>query len=273
MAHQIRQPWSIMYASILALIIRDIQNKFIKTVNTQRSLGFIWIIFEPILHISLWMAIRLFFGHQFYSSPYLSYPLFILLGAISFFYFRNIISVSKGCIKGNKNYYLFRQIKPIDPIIAKIISELLINIVVFIVMLGLFTWFGSKWHIYNFLFWIGNIVAYSFFLLGLSLIISIACFFLNFIETILKITMRITYFLSGIFFSAEMLPKNMRDIVLYNPVFQFIELSRDCFKPDFSYVPYASSIYLYKSALITLLFGLSFYVLFREKIMTEIEQR
>ncbi|RUQ91047.1 ABC transporter permease [Legionella septentrionalis] len=272
MTHQIRAPWQVMYASVFAIVIRDIQKKFIKSVNTQRSLGFIWIILEPMLHIGLWMLARTVIRHSVHSSS-MSAPLFILLGAMPFLLFRNIVNYSKTSIKANKNFYLFRQIKPIDPLIAKLISESLIKTLVFIILLAIFSWFDVDWHIYDFLFWLLNIIAYLGFLFGLSLIIGVTCFFLNFIQIFLTICMRVIYLFSGVFFSADMLPPAIRDMMLYNPIFQFIELTRECFRPAFSYIPYASSIYLIKCALIVLTFGLALYLSLRQKIMIEIEQR
>lgn len=273
MTHTVRAPLTVMYASISALTIRDIQKKFIKTVNTQRSLAFLWIILEPISHIAIWMFIFSLMGRGLHAPPSMSLPVFIILGAMPFLIFRTIIGSSKNSIKGNKGFYLFRQVKPIDPLIAKVISEFLIAALVFIVLLVGFSWFGIKWRVYHFQFWLINVFAFAAFLLGLSLILAIACFFFNFISTLLDVLMRLAYVLSGVFFTADMLPKQLRDIMLYNPLFQFVELSRECFQPKYSYIPYASSSYLFACALVALILGMSLYLSLRTKIMTEIEQR
>ncbi|AHE65618.1 ABC transporter permease [Legionella oakridgensis] len=267
-----RASWQVMCASVFAIVIRDIQKKFIKSVNTPRSLAFFWIILEPMLHIGAWMLIRTLVRHSTTHTP-LSPSLFIVLGAIPFFLFRNVINSAKSSIKGNKSYYLFRQIKPIDPILANLISELLINTAVFIVILAILSWFSISWHVYDFLFWLINIATYVAFLLGLALIIAILCFFFNFINICMSIIMRLAYLFSGIFFSAATLPEQARTIMLYNPVFQFIELTRECFMPAYSYIPYASSAYLFKSSLIILMLGSGIYLSMYHKIMREIEQR
>ncbi|ETO94513.1 ABC-type polysaccharide/polyol phosphate export system, permease component [Legionella oakridgensis RV-2-2007] len=267
-----RAPWQVMYASVFAIIIRDIQKKFIKSVNTQRSLAFFWIVLEPMLHIGIWLLIRMVFRHKVMYTP-ITPALFILLGALPFFLFRNMLNSAKSSIKANKSYYLFRQIKPIDPMIANLISELLVNAAVFIIILAIFSWFNVPWHIYDFLFWLINIVAYMALLLGFSLVIAVLCFFFSFINIFMSIIMRLAYFFSGVFFSAATLPPQTRTIMLYNPVFQFIELTRECFMPAYSYIPYASSAYLCKSALIALMLGMGLYLAMYQKIMREIEQR
>ncbi|MGQ3887466.1 ABC transporter permease [Legionella sp. CNM-1927-20] len=270
-SHSMRYSWQVMYASVFALVIRDIQKKFIKTVNTERSIGFIWVILEPIMHIGIWMLIRMVFNRN--THTLIPTPLFILLGVIPFLLFRNIISSSKISIKANKNFYLFRQVRPLDPILAKIISEIMISVFIFLILLAGLRWFGIKWFLYDFTTLLFNSLSFVGFILGLSLIIAIACFFFNFIATVISIVNRMTYILSGVFFSADMLPQPVRNIALYNPVFQFIEILRESFTPPFSFTPYTSSEYLLKISLIILAIGFALYLAAYQKIMIEIEQR
>ncbi|STX51383.1 Capsule polysaccharide export inner-membrane protein ctrC [Legionella busanensis] len=271
-SHSMRYSWQVMYASVFALVIRDIQKKFIKTINTERSFGLLWVVLEPTAHIAIWMVLRIFLGGNSMLTV-LPTPLFILLGVIPFLLFRNIISSSKGAIKGNKGFYLFRQVKPIDPIIAKLISEFMITVFIFLIMLAILSWFGTSCKVYNFSFLLFNTIIYLGFLLGVSIIIAILCFFFNFMISILGMINRLFYIFCGIFFSADMLPKSFRAIILYNPVFQFIELARESFRVPFSYIPYASSAYLIKSSVITLSIGIGLYLALYQKIMIEIEQR
>jgi capsular polysaccharide transport system permease protein len=216
--HIRRTPWGVMQASVYALVIRDIQKRFIKHLNTQRSLSVIWVVAEPLIHLAAWMLIR------FFLHPNLNYnlpvPLFIMLGLVPFLIFRNMTNYGKGSIKGNKSFYLFRQIKPIDPLLAKLISECLVfSAVLFIFLLGL-SWIGIEWKIYNLSYFILNQIVFLGFILGLSLIIAIACYFFNFTTFILSISNRVLYMLCGIFFSADMLPPAFKEIILLNPNFK-----------------------------------------------------
>lgn len=271
MSHEVRGSGQVMYAAVSAIVIRDIQKKFIKSVNTPRSIAFLWIVLEPMMHIGIWMVVLAMLKHNL--NTHLPAPLFILLGAVPYLFFRNIIGSSKSSIKGNKNFLLFRQIKPIDPIIAMLLCELLISALVFMVVLLVFRWFSVEWHIYTQMFWLVNSMAFAIFLLGLSLIVAIACFFFTFFNIAISVLMRISYLLSGVFYSADMIPKSLRDIMLYNPIFQYIEISRESFMSANSFISLASSSYLIKSALVTLMFGVALYLAMRQKIMIEIEQR
>ncbi|WP_419421102.1 ABC transporter permease [Legionella sp. D16C41] len=266
-----RYSWQVMHASVFALVIRDIQNRFIKTVNTKRSLGVLWVVLEPISHIGIWMLIRVVLDRNIYTV--IPMPLFILLGVIPFLFFRRIVTNSKNCIKSNKSFYLFRQVKPFDPLLAKVISEFLISVLVFLILLIGLSWFGIKWKLYNLSALLFNAFSFSCFILGLSLCIAIGCFFFSFLNTLISIANRFTYIICGVFFNSNMLPKPLRTIALYNPIFQFIELARESFSVPFSYVPYASSNYLLKASLITLATGLALYLALYQKIMIEIEQR
>ncbi|GGI77220.1 ABC transporter permease [Legionella impletisoli] len=273
MAHTTRSPWQIMYASVCAIVITEIQKKFLKTINSQRSFSFFLIVLEPLIHVAIWMLLYWFIANGQLTPKSMPISLFVVLGVMPFLLFRTVLGSSKNCIKSNKNFYVFRQIKPIDPIIALLVSELLVSALVFVILLAGFSWFGVLWRNYAFSYWLLNLFSYALLLLGLSLIFAVTCFFFNFMKIILDIILRLSYLFSGIFFSAESLPQPVRDIMLYNPMFQFIELSRETFKPTKSYLAYGSSSYLLLVAAIALTLGLGLYLAFSKRIMIEIEQK
>jgi len=260
-----------MFASVSAFVIRNIQNKFITTVNTKRSIAFLWIVFEPLLHIGIWLFIR---NHTGMKSPSgLSTIIFILLGALPFLYFRDVISKTKSSIKSYRNYYMFRQVKPVDPIIASILSHFFITCIACATSFIIYSWFGGSWHVYLPLQCLFSTVIFLTFMFGLSLSLAVICFFIHPISIIINMLMRLMYLFSGIFFSAQDLPESAKKIFYYNPVFQFIEALREAFTIPGSYIPFTSYIYMIKSALVSCVIGLSLYVYFQNKIMVEIQQR
>lgn len=270
----IRAPWQVMYASLFAIVVRDIQKKFIKTANTQRSIAFLRIVLEPMLHVFIWVMLHAVLRRSgTLSATSLSPVVFVLLGALPFLFFRDVFSSSISSIKSNKSFYVFRQIKPCDPIIAHVISSALISVLVMFVLLAGLKWFGVDWHVYDLMRWVASFLCFGVFLLGCSFTVAVACFFINPFSMVMTVIMRIMYLFSGIFFSAASLPPTMREIMLFNPVFQFIELSRNCFMAPSSYIAYASLETLSLISLATLMFGLALYLTLREKIMRDIQQR
>jgi len=271
MITEVRSSWQVMRASITALFIRNIQKKFITSINSSRSLGVFLVFFEPLLHVLIWMIMRVSMGLG--ASNGLSPPLFILLGAVPFLFIRNAAQKSTGLIKANKALFNFRQIRPIDPIIATILTELSIGFVVFMALLGVFSWVGMPWRVHNLGFLLANTCSFILLATGLSLIMAIACFFFNIIKTMMTILTRVFYLLSGVFFNADYLPEHLRNILLCNPVFQYIEIIRQCFNTATIHHDYTDPLYLFKCSIISFVFGLGLYVASRERILIEIQQR
>lgn len=272
MLTSVRSSWQVMSASVVALFIREIQKKIIRNVNSSRSLGIFLIFLEPLLHVSIWMIIKVGLSSSSYNQG-IPAPLFILLGAIPFLFARNVIQKSSNAIKGNKNLFNFRQVRPIDPMLALILTELIINCLIFLIILVGFYWIDVSWHVNHIGYLLFNTLSLVLFLTGLTIILSILSFFFTFISTLMIVIMRVFYMLSGVFFSAEVLPDAVRPYFLANPLFQYIEILRQSFNNQTIHNDYTDPNYLFKCGIILLLLGLGTYIASRDKIMIEIEQR
>lgn len=260
-----------MKAAIVALLIRNVQKKFITSINSSRSLGVVLVFFEPVMHITIWMVMRMAFGLG--GGNGLATPLFILLGASPFLFVRNAVQRSTGLIKSNKALFNFRQIRPIDPIIANVLTELSISFIIFMSILAVFVWIGVPWQVHDLTYLLLNTLSLVLLTLGMALTVSIACFFLDIIKTLMTVFMRVFYILSGVFFSADQLPEVMRSVLLCNPVFQYIEIIRQCFNGNTIHQSYTDPLYLFQCAMLVFVFGLGLYVASRERILIEIQQR
>ena len=69
--HQIRTSWQIMIASVYTLTIRNLELRFIMKGSNKRLIDLLIIFFEPVGHVLLWSAIKLFKYPPEYS-PYVS---------------------------------------------------------------------------------------------------------------------------------------------------------------------------------------------------------
>ncbi len=266
-----RSSWHVAQTSILALITRNIQKRFITNVQTNRAISFLWIFLEPMMHVAVWTGLRWLQGtHDINSIPL---PLFVLLGAVPWLFTRYIIIGSIKIISSEKGLFIFKQIRPVDLIIARILSELAVMMMVFFILLLSMTWFGVQWEIHNIAFWLINIVSYILFVAGAGLLVAVLGFFFRFVKVVLTVCMRTLYMISGIFFSAQMIPLALRKFFLLNPVFQIVEISRECFSSYIVHDQLVNPIYLFKCAIVSLLLGMAAYISTRNRIMTEIAQR
>lgn len=260
-----------MFSAIRALIIREINKKFIISVNTKRSIGFLWLFGEPLLHVLLWGGIRMFYNVE--TSYGLDPHVFVLLGVLPFIFTRGILSSSAKCIKSNKGLLAFRQIVPIDIMVAVWLSQILIIVCVAIFLFGLCCWFDISIKVYDPFSVVAFLFLFLLFMLGINLILAVLGFFFTLFNNFVMFLQRALYFFSGVFFPADSIPYQVRPYFLANPLFQTVEGLREGFAPIHGGYLYCSLNYMATVSILTFAVGLGMYFCLRKQIMIKIEER
>lgn len=268
---QVRPPYRVMFSAIRALIIREINKKFIISVNTKRSMGVIWLFWEPLLHVLMWGGIRMFYHVE--TSYGLDPHVFVLLGVVPFIFTRGILSSSAKCIQSNKGLLSFRQIVPIDIIISIWMSQILIIINVTIFLFSLCYWLDVPFKIYDPFTVLSFLACFFIFMLGVNIILSVLGFFFTLFNNFVMFLQRALYFFSGVFFPAESIPYTVRPYFLANPLFQTVEALREGFAPLHEGYLYCDLTYMVTISLLTFFVGLGMYFFLRKQIMMKIEER
>lgn len=265
---QVRTPWQVMCASIYTLIVRNIEIRFVMKSSSKRFLDLLFIFSEPVGHVMLWTAVRLFRNQPVSSN--ISPVLFILLGVMPWLFTYNTINDCLTIIVQNRGLLFFRQIKPLDPVIALVFSELITMALVFCCALFLLLICNIPWHLQSMMRWGIAVLLYIVFIMGMAIFMACLGFFSKPVARLVRIPLRVLYLFSGIFFSAEMLPTDVRHYFVINPLFQFIEISRGCFSNSVSYDNFGDLFYLFECAIVSMALGLGFYTASRKKMMIEI---
>lgn len=268
MQTQVRTSWQVMCAAIYALIFRNIEMRFIFKTSNKRFIDLLFIFSEPVGHILLWTTARLFRTQS--MSGDISPVMFILLGVMPWLFTYNTINDCLTIIVQNRGLLFFRQIKPLDPVIALVFSELITMAFVFCSALFLLLICNIPWHLQSMIRWGGAVFLYVVFIMGVAILMACVGFFSKPIARFIRIPLRVLYLFSGIFFSTEMLPADVRHYFIINPLFQFIEISRSCFSNSVSYDNFGDLFYLFECAVASIGVGLGFYTIFRKKMMIEI---
>ncbi|CAA6805074.1 MAG: Capsular polysaccharide ABC transporter, permease protein KpsM [uncultured Thiotrichaceae bacterium] len=236
---------------IHALLLRETRTRF-----DRNKLGYLWALFEPVTYVLALYAVFAAIGRPSPIGSELDLALFFLTGLIPWFLFAHTASKTMEGINSNKALLTYPQVTAFDVLVARAILELVTIIIVFVLLLLIFGYFGFTHRIDNFLE-----LASAFFtiwLLGLAmgfLNSSIKLYLPSFNQTYSAIQ-RFLFFTSGIFFTAEMLPPNIREIALYNPILHGIEWFRSAF--FHSYESYhLDKSFLFSIVLITLALGLA----------------
>ncbi len=185
------------------------------------SWGIFWTFFEPFFGIFFFIGIRILMGS---SNENYDFIVFIALGFSSFFLFKNILNKSLGAFNANKNLFIYRQIKPIDTIIARTLVEIFISIIIIMILVCLGVYFHYDLTIQNFPMVILTYCLLIIFAFSLGLCFAVLNIYYDRTKNIVNILLRPLIFISGLFFTVESLPYQLQTMVLYNPLIHFIEM-------------------------------------------------
>lgn len=243
--------WAIQKNVLFALFIRELKNRF-----GLFRLGYIWAIAEPVAFIGVLSVIRQAFGTQPISG--VAYPLFFASGILPYLYFQTSVTQSLTAIEGNLALLTYKAVKPSDGVIAKCLVEIVIYTVTGIAIIAVMANFWFPFRIENALGVIAVIICLVLLTLGISFITAVLGPLHHESKKVVPILMRPLFFLSGVFFAADSLPHHAREILLYNPLMQIMELLR-----HYLFASYQSNEgslpYLFLCSLLSFFFGLSYY--------------
>ncbi|MDG2472670.1 MAG: ABC transporter permease [Pseudomonadales bacterium] len=256
-----RTSWQIQKSVFFALFIRELKTRF-----GGYRLGILWALIEPIAHI---FVLTILFGlireqDGFYGVPF---AMFFASGIISFFIFQKIIQVSINSIRINLGLFSYRQVKPFDAILIRSFLELIIIFSTAIFLI----WFGAWFLNFNSspsdpLKVLLIILLLFLFSLGAGFFVSVIGVLYEEASQLINIFMRPLYFVSGIFFPLEIMPKEYHIYLLWNPLLHAVEQFRAAW---FSNYPAGetSLTYILIWSLSILLIGLAYYRKNRTRVL------
>lgn len=255
-----RTPWEIQRAVLFALLQRELKARF-----GGRWLGAFWVLFEPVAHLSYLMA--LFGVVRERVIPGVPFVMFLLTGLIPFFMFRSVSLRVMGSVDGSRGLFGFRQVKPIDVILARASLDVLLYSVVFAVFLAAFGWVGIKWYPDNPL----EVMATSTVLIALGLGLGILFVVLTDDFPQVRVFIRISYLplylISGVIFPVSAMPPEVVDWLLWNPVLHLMECIRGAFFNEYEPIQEATLAYPAALALVVLAGAMALYRLRRNRLL------
>lgn len=211
-----RSSWQVQKSVIYALFLREVNVRF-----SAGSLGYFWVIFEPLIQISIFVTVKMML---FGSSSTLDYPVFITVGFIAFNLFRHIIDRSMGAFSANKGLYAYKQVRPIDTIIARVLVEVLITLIITVIFICTGLYFGFDLSIQNLGMFIVTFLWLILFSVSFGLFVAVIVVFSDSFQKSIKLILSPMMFISAIFYSMQDLPQVVQNTLYYNPLAHFIEL-------------------------------------------------
>jgi capsular polysaccharide transport system permease protein len=219
--------FEIQWRVVNALVYRELRRR----VSDVHG-GFIAVLVEPIGQIAVWAALRMI------ASPAtrvnnLNIILFLAPGVILFNLYSRVASHGLTTMEANKALFFYRRVKPIDTVLAKAIEELGLYSCAAIVV------FSLVWaHLYSLVLRDLPLLVITFVLMallgvGTSLLSLVGSHYFANLKQILSWVNRALYFASGVIYSPIQIPQFARDLLVYNPLLQCIELARKALSIDY----------------------------------------
>jgi capsular polysaccharide transport system permease protein len=243
-----------------ALIMRELNMRF-----SSGRMGLFWTFFEPFFQIIIFVFIKIVIFPRSGSS--FDFAVFLALNFIAFNMFKNIVLKSVSAFHANRALFVYKQVKPIDTIIARTVIEVFITLII----IGMFLIVG-----YYFEFDLDSpnlpmVTSGFLFLLSFSFSFAIFIAILNIysesVSKVISFLMTALMFASAVIYSIEMLPVELQNLLLYNPLTHFMEMIHGYYfiALDDQFVDYN---YMLLWTLILLFIGLWSYLKLEKRIIS-----
>jgi capsular polysaccharide transport system permease protein len=211
-----RTPWQVQKSVIYALFLREVSVRF-----SAGKIGYIWIFLEPTLQILVFVSVKmLLFGNR----SNLDYAVFITTGFLAYNLFRHIVNNAMSAFKSNKGLFAYKQVKPIDTLIARLLVEVMVIGIISLVFIAIGFYFDYDMNPENLGMVLFTFVWLTIFAFGFGLFVSVIGFFFDSFVKIVKLAMMPLMFISAIFYSLVDLPTAAQEMLSLNPIVHFMEL-------------------------------------------------
>ena len=216
-----RSSFQIMRDTISALMIRELKTRF-----GSSRLGYFWAIAEPGAQAAVLASMWTIIGRNAFGG--VSVALFMVVGLVPFKVFMKMITQVANSVSSNKGVMGYRQVEPIDPILTRALIEIVTFFVVFALLL-----LGMYWILDIDVIpsdWLGVLSALALFFnlsIGIGVIFCAVVEYWKDTTRMLSLITTPMMFISGVFFSANMIPKNYWYLFEWNPVMHGLELIRE----------------------------------------------
>lgn len=190
-----------------------------KLRNEGSYLGILWYLLEPVLFLTILLAIRGVTGQEDIKF----YPVYLFLGLIMFNFFMSVTTNSTNCIQ-SKSKFVKNMILPKEALVlSTAIQFLFSHIFELVILLALMIYY--KISLITFVLYFPIFFVFLGFTLGTSFILATLGVFLNDLKNIWSVFSRILWFATPIFYAYN----NTGGISLINyinPLTHFLNISR-----------------------------------------------
>jgi len=246
--------------AILALILREMATTYGRSPG-----GYLWAILEPVAAI---VMLTLVFSLMLRSPPLgTNFAIFYATGMLPFGLYSGLSGRVQGAINYSRPLLVYPSVTFVDAIVARFLLALLTSLLVaLIVFTGILTAYDTR-----------TVIDFHAVALGYSMAAVLAlgvgtmnCVLVSLIPLWDRLWGIVTVplmILSCIFYTFEMIPKNVQTYLWYNPLVHVIGQVRSGFYPFYA-ADYVSPLYVFGFGLVPLCIGLVFLRRWHRLILT-----
>lgn len=233
-----------------ALMLREAVSRLFAT-----RISWIWVFLEPVVHISYLLFI--FTEVRVRKVGELDVAIWLSVGLLGYFMFRRTADQVTSAASDNAALFAYRQVKPVDTLLARSFLEgfmLLILCPCVALVLRL------EGHLLDFADPLSLVMAFfGLWVTGLGLGLCLSALYAGAREArvFVKMVMRPLYLISGVIFPLNSLPPNIREILMWNPIANGVEVARLAISSNYAAIPETSAFYFYGFAVVILFVGLA----------------
>lgn len=203
---------------IHALLLRELQTRF-----GRGHLGFLWLFLEPLLLATVIGTLKSLLRTEYPGVPMF---LFVVVGYAPYFAFRSIIGRAASAFQANMTLMYHRQVRMIDIMLARNLLEMgAITCVLLIVLTG--TVWITDFTPHNLPTMVFGLLLLFAFANGLGLLVAAGAARWEVVERMVHPFTYLSLPFSGALFALHSLPRQWREILLWNPQANLHEMIRD----------------------------------------------
>ncbi len=201
---------------IFALLLREARVR-----HGRSKFGYVWTIVRPVIVISVLTI--LFSTVKIRSAPVASFAIFFATGVLTFQMYSGSTNYIQGSIEQNKPLFSYPPVKRLDAVIARMILDISTHLIIMtLVLLFQINFMNAPipHDLVRMMQAVGLLVLLSF---GVGL--NIAVWRLRFptIKNLYSLLMGPAFFVSGVFFSLQVMPTDIQNILTWNPIIHGVE--------------------------------------------------
>lgn len=212
---------------VVAIMLHETKSRY-----GEHSLGFFWVMIEPMLFIAGFAVMNEVLGGV---APHGMDPkLYMMTGMVPFLLFRGTMSRVSGAISSNKALLGFPQVTTFDLIISRALLEFATSISVFTILVIMMLMLGVEIDIERPMAFFGAFCLMFVAGFGIGSTLSVVAPFYPSTKQLAGVLFgRPLFFTSGVFFTVDQFPTYVREILLYNPLLHVLEWARSAFFKSF----------------------------------------